>query len=270
MDKEIKKFLQQKMEEESEQILQAVNSDPELADVELPDELHDKLFAQIRQYEEEKSIDRLSEEELDLIRLGMVYKKKRKRTKYYVLAAAIIAALAFGMTSIGGPEKLVEKVQWMLGGRKQINVDSGDGKVKQQDIVDEVEAYQLIEDKFGFKPVRMHYIPEGVSFQQMKIDETTQKIQLMYNKGKECGLVYRMITNYKSGSHGIDIEDEFVEEYKMQSGKTTILLRNYIMEENGTERWQASFEYQNVQYFLTAFDMEKAEFEKILKNLYFF
>ena len=95
MDKEIKKFLQQEMEEESEQILQAVHSAPELADVEVPEELHDKLFAQIRQYEEEKSIDRLSEEELDLIRLGMVYKKKRKRTKYYVLAAAIVAALIF-------------------------------------------------------------------------------------------------------------------------------------------------------------------------------
>ena len=270
MDKEIKKFLQQKMEEESEQILQAVNSDPDLADVELPEELHDKLFAQIRQYEEEKSIDRLSEEELDLIRLGMVYKKKRKRTKYYVLAAAIIAALAFGMTSIGGPERLVEKVQWMLSGRKQINVDSDDERVKPQDAVDEEEAYQLVENNFGFKPVRMNYIPEGVSFQQIKINEVTQNIRMIYQKEKESGLIYSMLTNYQEGSHGIDIEDEFVEEYKVQSGETIILVRNYIMEENGTERWQASYEYQNVQYVLTAFDMEKAEFEKILKNLHFF
>lgn len=270
MEREIKEFLQRQMEEESEQILETVNSDPELADLEVPEELHDELFAQIRQYEEEKAKDRLSDEERELIHLGTVYKKKRKRTKYYVLVAALIAAMAFGMTSIGGPEKVVEIFKRTIAGREQIRVNTDDGKIDPVDVADEAEAYQKIEDKFGFKPARLYYIPDGISFQELKIDETTQSIFLIYTEENQSRLMYRMETNYKKGSRGIDVEDQLVEEYELQVNQVSVAIRDYGVEEEEIHRFNASFEYSGVRYFLLGNDIQKEEFEKILKNLYFF
>lgn len=270
MEREIKEFLQRQMEEESEQILETVNSDPELADLEVPEELHDELFAQIRQYEEEKAKDRLSDEERELIHLGTVYKKKRKRTKYYVLAAALIAAMAFGLTSIGGPEKVVEIFKRTIAGREQIRVNTDDEKIDSVEVDSEEEAYQEIEDKFGFKPVRLSYVPEDTNFEDIKIDETTQSIFLTYSENNQSRLMYQMTTNYKKGSQGIDVEDQLVEEYQLQVNQVSVVMRDYWVEEEEIHRFNASFEYGGVQYLLTGNKIEKVEFEKILKSLYFF
>ena len=54
-DEELKRLLQEEMIREAEQIMAEVNADPTLKDVKCPEEVHDKVFEQIRIYEEEKA-----------------------------------------------------------------------------------------------------------------------------------------------------------------------------------------------------------------------
>ena len=270
MDKEMQTFLQQKMEEESEAILKAANDDPELADIELPEELHDELFAKIRAYEDEKAYNRLSEEERELIYLGTVYKRRRRRTKYYILVAALIATMAFGVTSMGGPEKLMEIIKRNIAGREQLRINTDDKTVDEVRDDKEEEAYQQIEEQMGVKPVRVSYLPQGTMFQYVRIDETTQNARMIYDEKEKCRILYRMTANYTQGSHSVDIEDDFLEAYRIQKGETVIHIRKYVEPKENTNRWSADFEYQNVWYLLVGYDMEQTEFEKILQNLRFF
>ena len=98
MSDESRRKYEQRLIEEAERIMEEVNNNPELKDVTVPSEMHDNIFNAIREKEEEK----------ELIRLGRIYKRKRKNQKYFVLAAAMVLALAFGITSMGEADKIFE------------------------------------------------------------------------------------------------------------------------------------------------------------------
>ena len=84
MDEEMKRFLQEELKKEADQIMREVEADPEVADLTAPSEIDQKLYEQIKQYKEEHYApeETLSGEQQELIRLGKIYKRKQKRRKW--------------------------------------------------------------------------------------------------------------------------------------------------------------------------------------------
>ena len=180
-DKKWKEFIQREMDKEMEEIegvLEKINNDPVMREWKAPEGLRDGLFEQIHAKEAEKS--RLSDDEKELIRLGMVYKKRRKWNKLLVLAAAVVCALAVGVTSIGGPKRVFEKFGWNIGDREQTNIDTDNNRIKEPDVVSEAEAYAMIEDEFGFYPVELLYLPDGIEFESNTMAEGIQNVSMCY------------------------------------------------------------------------------------------
>lgn len=92
-DEQLKRLIKEGMEWEAEEMMKIINSDPTLKDVKCPEEVHDRLFEQIRLYEEQKAREareRLSHEDKELLRLGTIYRSRRKWSRYVVLAAALV------------------------------------------------------------------------------------------------------------------------------------------------------------------------------------
>lgn len=269
-DKKWKEFIQREMDKEMDEIegvLEKINNDPVMREWKAPEGLRDGLFEQIHAKEAEKS--RLSDDEKELIRLGMVYKKRRKWNKLLVLAAAVVCALAVGVTSIGGPKKVIEKVQGMIEGREQIHNDSEDDRTKEIKTISEVEAYEKIEDEFGFVPVKLFYLPEGMEFEDIDFTDKAQDICISYYGENEEAIVYTIYPNYRTGSVGRDVEDEPVDEYEKIVSDIKINIKEYFIEENQTTRYIAQFEYQNIYYVLRINNVQETEAEKIIENLYF-
>ena len=265
-----RRFFKREFDKEMQEIhgiLDEMNSNPEMKDVVAPEELHEKLFAQIREAEAEKN--RLSEDEKELIRLGMVYRKRRKWNKVIVAVAAVVCAMAIGVTSMGGPDKVIQKVQGMLEGREQLNNDSEDGRTKEIITVSEVEAYQQIEDEFGFYPVRLDYLPEGVEFESMILADGAQNVCICYAGKNQETITYTAFPNYRASSIGRDVEDTLTDEYDKVVQDNTITIKKYLIEESQTFRYKISYEYQNVYYFLEINSIDDAEVDKIVENLYF-
>ena len=69
MNDEKRMRFERELQEDAERIMADVNKNPDLKDVTVPPELHDQIFQSIREYEEER----------ELIRLGRIYKRKRKK-----------------------------------------------------------------------------------------------------------------------------------------------------------------------------------------------
>ena len=263
---------EKEMVDEIESYMEEVDSQPDVAESPLPPELQAKIHQQIetRALAREKAEqERMSKEERELIRLGKIYRKRRKARKYVVLAAALVAVLALGITSIGGPEKVVEKINWMLAGREQTNVDSDDDGIVQLEGVEEEEAYQQIEDKFGFFPVRIAYLPDGVEFLTAKIGDEIQGVTITYGKNGNAKVIYFIRPNYRDGSLGKDVEEEVLSDYQMKVQEVQITIKERWVEKSNEVRWSAEFAYQNVQYYFVGMDVPKGEFEKIVKNLFF-
>lgn len=272
MDEEMKRFLQEELKKEADQIMREVEADPEVADLTAPSEIDQKLYEQIKQYKEEHYApeETLSGEQQELIRLGKIYKRKQKRRKYVVLAAAVVSAFAVGITSFGGPERIFHKFNWNIGDREQTNFDSDDEDIVAAKASEEEEAYQKIKDEFGFDPVRMYYLPENMKFQEATNLGEIQNIYLIYGNEEKASVSYHINVNYNMSSVGLDVEDPIIKEYDIEVDSVCVHVKQYRVQNSIYIKSRGTFEYEGIQYFITGNGLKEGDFDKIIKNLKFF
>lgn len=271
-DEKLKRILQEGMEYEADCIMAEVDSDPNVKNAIAPEDLHTNLMKQIREHEDAKERERENQakEEQELIRLGKIYKKKRARRKYIVLIAAVVCALGVGTISFGDGKKVFTEMRRILGDREQAVVNSGDEErhIDRGD-VNEEEAYELIEEKFGFWAVRMYHLPDGMKFSEMIIEEESQNVRLYYESEDGKSIIYRIVTDYRTSSIGADIEDIFIREYEKNVEGTDIIIKEYEIEETKSLRWSVDFVYKDAQYTITLTGIEQEQVEETVENLYF-
>ena len=264
--------IREEMREDTNRMMEKVNSAPALKDVEAPEEIHTKLMQQIREYEASKnSVDeRLTSEERELIKLGMVYKRTRNVYRYAIVAAAVITMLAVGITSVGGPKKVVEIVRQMVSERERTKVNIDKDRIDDVQAKGEYETYLEIEDVFKASTVYMLYKPAGMKFVESDIDEELQNARLNYEGENDQALLYNMWFNYRSTSTGVDVEDKLLQDYVIDVDGHEVLVKQYQVEDGSVSRWRAEFEHQKVQYFIVMNGLNQKEVEKIVKNLHFY
>lgn len=271
-DNELKRILQEGMKYEADRIMAEVESDPRMKDVVAPEEVYIKLKQQIHEHQEEEERDRQSraKEDEELIRLGKIYKKKRSRRKYYVLLVAVLCVLGVGTISMGDGKKAFTKISRMFGdeGQTVVNTDDGRGAVVDE-ISSEEEAYIQIEKSFGFSPIKLLHLPEGMEFVEKTINEDLQYIKLYYSNSKDKSISYHVLTKYREGSSIVDLEDKFIGEMQKEVEGIRISIKEYEVEENKSTRWVVDFVFKEAQYTIIFSGIEKNEVEKTVENLYF-
>lgn len=275
-----------KMMEEMDALFAEMRKHPEITSQPFPERMDEEIWRDIRAYEAEKAkevenakeaenaekkadVPRLTAEEAELIQHGKIYKKRKKNRKFYVLIAALIGVMLFGMTSIGGAEKGFERFRFNLRNRDQQHINSDEG-VELDTKASEEEIYQQIEDEYGFWPARMTYMPEGIEFVEATIFEEIQTIELLYRGVEGGNISYQIKVDYRDGSIATDNEDQVVEEYAFELQESSAIVKGFYIPEHDKTRWMAEFSDENAQYFIKASGIEKGDFEEILKNLYFF
>lgn len=199
-----------------------------------------------------------------------VHIKRRRKKTIVALAVALVAVLGLGITSFGDQGYVTETVNRILGGRKTTNITSEDNKdeATQQEEIEEEEVFQKIKDEFGFDAVRLDYKPQDMIMIDSLIDETLQTANVYY-QCNENAITYIIAWAYQDFSFGYDMEDTIVEEYEKKVKDVDIHVTEYQVLEINEHQFSASFQYDDVSYFLTGI-IEKEEFEKILENLHFF
>ena len=285
---QLKEILKDQLNREAKQIEEEVGlNDNEEIPNELKIRMKNALDQKIREREirseDMKRTDayaKLSEEDQEALRLGRemlknqseekkIYtmrRKKRNIRRIVALAAVLILVMAVGMTSIGGPERMLQFMKSSVGGREVSQVDSSDkNKIIEEE--DEEKAYEKIEEEFGIAPVRLWWYPENMEFEKMILDTDIQvaEIDYLYNRERTEFIVS---ASYGKVSMGADNEDEITNHYYKQEKKIQIEVTEYKTPETGTNRYKAEFKYKNLYYCLTG-TMTKEEMENILKNLYF-
>lgn len=251
--------------------------------LDVPEGMKESLFAgineKIKVMKQEDLYANMSEEDKKALEIGRrimeeeakeefrvkIVRKKRRFRMYIGLAAALVLAMAVGVTSLGGPERIIRMLTQMVGDREVVQVDSSDDNI----VVEENEeaAYQEISDEFGVDPVRILVGPEGMKFLQVEIDKKFQLAELSYDYNGE-NVKYIINASFSGTSWGVDIEDEKVEEYFIEKKDCKIRIKEYQTKETLTKRYSADFKYYGLEYFLVG-TMSKTEFEFIINNLVF-
>ena len=293
MDQKLKRLLQQDMEKEADHITEMLANLPEEEKEDLPKAEYMDVLARLQEFAETEAkfeaerksekgaqagvaevrpagdTSHLSSEEQELIRLGTIYKKRRNWNRLAILVAALVCVLSLGLTATGGPEKLFEEIRWKLAGREQTNIDSDDDRVVEPDDVSENEAYEKIDEVFGFYPVKLYYLPEGMQFSKISIDDIMQNAQIVYKSKRDEVISYVMYPDYRTSSTTSDIEEYLVEEKQVIVNNIVVTVKKYYEVEEKQTRWSADFNYLDVHYSLLIIGLEEEEMEKIVENLYF-
>lgn len=251
-----------------------------------------RVREQIRAYEMEQTrketeevINHLSEEDREALELGRkmlkagigqkdpeepsgkkVRRKKKPLKMYLALAAVIVCVLAMGITSMGGPERIVRMMTQNVGDREVEYTVKGE-KVKTIENEDEEKAYQEIRDNFDTEVVKIYICLPEMRFDSMELDKDKQMADMYYYYNNKT-IAYCINLPYRDGSWGIDFEDPIDKEYSKEIQGCTIEITKYKPNQKGLPRWDARFEYNNIEYLLTG-TMKQQEFEKILKKLIF-
>ena len=247
--------------------------------------IQEKIRAAEREKEKERLYAQLSEEDMKALEIGRRIMEEeaagerkvrtvkiRKRLRTCVgLAAALTLTMAIGVTSMGGPERIIQMVTQTVGDREIEKITSSD-KVMRTAEESEEEAYQIISDELGVEPVRIWNKTEEMKFIDMEYDEEIQTAEFYYEYNDDI-LIYLVNASYRDASLGVDIEDEIVDMYNKKIGNDEVEIlteiKEYEIQETGQERYSAQFEYKGLEYFFIG-AMDKEDFEYILENLYIY
>lgn len=293
---EMKECIAREFEEIAKEEEESLEKDTSLV---VPEGTKEAVFArlkeQMREYqreqaenearEREEAINNLSEEDRRALELGRKMLKaevgtadtsekkvhyRRKPLKIYLaLAAVIVCVLAMGITSMGGPERVVRMVRQAVGDRDVEQVDSNKTD-KQNKIIEgeaEEEAYQKIRDTFDTDVVKVFVCLPDMKFDTMNLDESKQVAEMYYSyDGETIGYIINM--PYRDSSWGVDFEDSVEKKYSKEIHKCKINITLYEIEDSNVPKCVAKFKYGNIEYMLMG-TMSEQNFEKILKNLFF-
>ena len=230
---QLKEILKDQLNKEAKQIEEEVGlNDNEEIPNELKIRMKNALDQKIRE-REKRSEDtnrtdayaKLSEEDREALRLGRemlknqseekkiytMHRKKRNIRRIVALAAVLILVMAVGMTSIGGPERMLQFMKSSVGGRQVSKVNSSDkNKIIEEE--DEEKAYEKIGEEFGIDPVRLWWYPEDMKFVIMELDTDIQVAELDYVCNGER-TEFMISASYGEVSLGADNEDEITDHY---------------------------------------------------------
>lgn len=294
----IENLSEEELKQEADSVREMIEQTPELQDVKVPEEVHQRLAERIRKYEEEeKALEGLSERDKEALRLGReiqrkseenkmlvasknvedaasenrmgnqkIYYRPKKKKVLFMLAAVLVVVLGMGLTSVGRKNIIVDVFQKKYGSGDKTYVDTE--KVEDTEGITEQEAYNEIEGLLGTKVVQIVDKPENAMFLEVQLDQKLQEATLYYSLNKKI-FSYRVMTRYTESSSGINISDILLREYTLSIPETDVLISEYQIQDTRELEYTAKFIYKNTQYFLQGI-MKQEEFEKIIKNLFFF
>ena len=254
--KELKKIsLKEEIDREARQIDKEVRERNDLDDITVSEKMETSLFNKIQDYEYDR-------------RSKTVHRKKKKR--YAVLAIAAVLVLVFGsvMTSVGS--KSYWKVLWekMAGDERASHIDVEQMESHETKDVNEIQVYKEIWNELGISVVGWGYFPDNTFLKEYEIDKGQGKAILLYDYDGQV-IRYTMYMNDEDSSLGQIKTDEVIDEYPVETADgRELYIKEYEIAETKTLRYMTSFEYKDAQYQIMG-DIQKDEFEKIVKNLIF-
>lgn len=294
----IENLSEEELKQEADSVREMIEQTPELQDVKVPEEVHQRLAERIRKYEEEeKALEGLSERDKEALRLGReiqrkseenkmlvasknvedaasenrmgnqkIYYRPKKKKVLFMLAAVLVVVLGMGLTSVGRKNIIVDVFQKKYGSGDKTYINTEEIKETQGSV--EQEAYDKIEEALGTKVVRIIDKPINTKFLEMQLDQDLQEAVLYYLVGDNV-LSYRIVTRYIESSIGMDIQDKLIQQYNLSLPETDVLISEYEIQKSGQLEYTAKFEYNNMKYFIQGI-MNQDDFENIIKNLIFF
>ncbi|HJA20049.1 MAG TPA: DUF4367 domain-containing protein [Candidatus Mediterraneibacter ornithocaccae] len=256
--KELKKLsLKEEVDRQAQKIEEEVRNRDDLDDIKVSENMETSLFNKIQEYEYDKRIKKV------------VHRSRKKRRLFLALAAVLILVCGSVITGTGSKSYWKVLMEQIAGDERASHIDVDEMESEETQDGDEIQIFNEIHKELGIYPVRLVYIPQGMVFIENEIDKKQGRAILFYEYEGQI-IRYSMYMNGTDSSYGQTELDTLIDEYKIETEKDIdIDIKCYKVANFEQNRFVAEFEYRDAQYQLIG-TMEKNEFDKIIKNLFFY
>ena len=255
--KELKKLsLKEELDREAEKIGEEAGKHRDLDDLTVSEEAETSLFNKIQDYEYDKRFKKT------------VHRSRKKRRILLAVAAVLVLICGSVITGTGSKSYLQVLMERISGGEKITNIDVENMETQETEDLDEVRIFYEIREKTGISPVHFIYMPKKMHLKRYEVNGERARAVLLYDYNGQT-IQYSMYRNDADSSYGYTEDDQLVDEYTLITEEgIEVEMKEYIVTNKENHKFSAGFEYQDARYQLVGL-MEKEEFEKIIKSLYF-
>ena len=183
-----------------------------------------------------------------------------RRFRRLLLAAAVLGVIGIGF-SLNAVGKSATKYQVING--EENNIVWSNVKVR-KDIKNIADAYEQIETNLDIYSLKMGYMPETMSFEDLLLSENYAVIRLLY-KGEYIQISQRKVDVKENGVQKSDRRKEVKKIYNPWLGKELEVYGE--PSKNGGMRYSANIRTDEANYIVSG-DVKKEEFIKIVEGLF--
>lgn len=265
-------WFQEELEEEVKQEMELQKQHPELEKEEPSPDLFDRILAEAKKIEKEKTAeyrpeDYLTEEDRKALEIGRKRLSQGKRHKWVmrlaVNAAILVCVFMIGVSTEANRIKIVNVINTLVGKEALVRVDNETDREKTNN--QQEEAYAAIERQLGIKPVRFMYEVKGMEFAKYEIDKKAKSATLFYSY-QNTVLTIIMRQEERGTAKGNMPDGEIGESFDIQSGIGTI----EAVEINGElgSKYMSQFIYDNTYYYIWG-ELPEEEYTNLISSIFF-
>lgn len=265
-------WFQEELEEEVKREMELQKQHPELEKEEPSPDLFDRILAETKKIEKEKTAeyrpeDYLTEEDRKALEIGRKRLSQGKRHKWVMRlamnAAILVCVFMIGVSTEANRIKIVNVINTLVGKEALVRVNNETDREKTNN--QQEEAYAAIESQLGIKPIRFMYEVKGMEFSKYEIDKKAKSATLFYNYQ---GTVFTIIMRQEEkGIARGDIPDGEIEntfDIESNIGKITAV---EVSGEKGL-KYMSRFIYSNAYYYIWG-ELPKEEYINLISSIFF-
>ena len=265
-------WFQEELEEEVKQEMELQKQHPELEKEEPSPDLFDRILAEAKKIEKEKTAeyrpeDYLTEEDRKALEIGRKRLSQGKRHKWVmrlaVNAAILVCVFMIGVSTEANRIKIVNVINTLVGKEALVRIDNETDREKTNNQME--KAYEAIETQLGIKPIRFMHEVKGMEFGGYEIDSKIQTATIFYNYENTI-LTITMRAQDKGISLGEIPDGEIVETFDIKSGVGNI--KTVEIKETLGSKYMSQFIYNNTYCYICG-EMPKEEYVKLMSSIFF-
>lgn len=265
-------WFQEELEEEVKREMELQKQHPELEKEEPSPDLFDRILAEAKKIEKEKTAeyrpeDYLTEEDRKALEIGRKRLSQGKRHKWVmrlaVNAAILVCVFMIGVSTEANRIKIVNVINTLVGKEALVSVDNETDRMGYKK--EELDAVEDIENRLGIKPVRFMYEVKGMEFAGYEIDKKAKSATLFYSY-QDTVLTIAMREQDKGIAMGEIPDGDTGEAFDIESNIGTISVME-IKEKLGS-KYMSQFIYNNTYYYICG-ELPKEEFVNLISSIFF-
>ena len=265
-------WFQEELEEEVKQEMELQKQHPELEKEEPSPDLFDRILAEAKKIEKEKTAeyrpeDYLTEEDRKALEIGRKRLSQGKRHKWImrlaVNAAILVCVFMIGVSTEANRIKIVNVINTLVGKEALVRINNEDDRESYKK--EELDAVEDIENRLGIKPVRFLYEVKGMEFAGYEIDNKIQTATMFYNYHNTVMTII-MRQEERGAAKGDMPDGEIGESFDIQSD-IGVIAAVEIKGELGN-KYMSQFIYNNTYYYICG-ELPKEEYINLMSSIFF-